>query len=371
MEDTVVNQRDKEADESRRAFLREAVTLSAGALALGYPFSSNFAQKLPSPLTVHCLCPTWCAEKDVAVYEKATSVQVNRACWTSNLSTLTKLATGGAAEWDVVAMHHAFLYPVMRRGLLQPLDMARIPNAAHLFPYFKNVNFGRYEGKTYGVPYVWTYDSVVYNADHIQNVDSWGVLFDEKYAGKVALRDDAQNAIQVAALFLGHKDPSVLSTADLQEIKKFLIAKKPLFRKLWTGYAEAMSLLRSGEVWALSGWRPMWWALAKEGMNMKYAVPKEKGIGAIHYYVISSQTKIQPTAYSFIDWTLGPYWGASVGRDQGYSGTSDLLLQDLTPELRKELDYNRMDEVLAGVQFLDYPLNLGEWTQVWTEVKAA
>ncbi|HZP78557.1 MAG TPA: extracellular solute-binding protein [Pseudolabrys sp.] len=359
---------------SRRELLQRSLQTGAGAafMAAGFPmFSPAHAAALPGPLTVHCLCPTWCREGDIAVFEKEKEAKVVRACWVSNLSTLTKLATGGTADWDVVAVHHAFLYPVIRRGLLRPLDMKQLPNASHLFPYFKDAPFAVNEGKTYGMPYVWTYDSVVYNADHIDHVDSWGVLFDEKYAGKVALRDDAQNAIQVAALYLGHKDPSVLSSDDLKEIKTFLISKKKLFRKLWTGYAEAMTLLRSSEVWALSGWRPMWWALAKEGMNMKYAIPKEKGIGAIHYYVISKDTKLVPTSYAFIDWTLGSYWGAAVGKDQGYNGTSDLLLKDLSPDLQKELGYDRLADILKNVQFLDYPLNLGEWTQTWTEVKAA
>ena len=368
------NRNEEQFSVSRRDLLGQALQVGTGAslAAMGFPiFSPAKAAGLPGPLTVHCLCPTWCREGDVAVFEKDKGAQVTRACWTSNLSTLTKLATGGTADWDVVAVHHAFLFPVIRRGLLHPLDMSMIPNASHLFPYFKDAKFATSEGKVYGIPYVWTYDSVVYNGDHIQNVDSWGVLFDEKYAGKVALRDDAQNAIQVAALFLGHKDPSVLSSDDLKEIKKFLISKKPLFRKLWTGYAEAMTLLRSGEVWALSGWRPMWWALAKEGMNMKYAIPKEKGIGAIHYYTISKDTKLLPTSYAFIDWTLGPYWGAAVGADEGYNGTSDLLLKDLKPALQTELGYDRLGEILKSVQFLDYPLNLGEWTQTWTEIKAA
>ncbi|HUC61712.1 MAG TPA: extracellular solute-binding protein [Alphaproteobacteria bacterium] len=359
---------------TRRGLLGQALQIGAGAslLSMGFPMMpSAGAAGLAGPLTVHCLCPTWCREGDIAVFEKAKDVQVTRACWTSNLSTLTKLATGATAEWDVVAVHHAFLYPIIRRGLLHPLNMADIPNAAHLFPYFKRAKFADYEGKVYGVPYVWTYDSVVYNADHIPNVDSWGVLFDDKYAGKVALRDDAQNAIQLTALYLGHKDPSVLSAADLLEIKKFLISKKKNFRKLWTGYAEAMTLLRSGEVWALSGWRPMWWALAKEGMNMKYAIPKEKGIGAIHYYVMSKDTKLVKTGYAFIDWTLGPYWGAAVGRDEGYNATSELLLKDLTPKLQVELGYDRIAETLKDVLFLDYPLNLNDWVQTWTEVKAA
>ena len=282
------------------------------------------------------------------------------------------MASGGGQLWDVVMGHHAFLYPLMRRGLLQELDVAQIPNTRSLFPQFAKMEHARYDGKVYGVPYVWTYDSVVYNADRIkEEVNSWGLLFDEKYAGRIALRDDAQNAIQLTALYLGHKDPSVLSSSDLAEIKKFLISKKNVFRRLWTGYAEAVSLLRSGEAWAISGWRPMWWELERAGLNIKMAVPKEKAIGALLYNVVSAQTKKLPAAYQYLDWMLDTEWAAGTGRDQGYFSTSRKAIAGLDEKTRAALGYNNIDAVLKDVYFLEYPLNLNEWLQTWTEVKAA
>jgi spermidine/putrescine-binding protein len=355
---------------SRRNFIEGSARVGAAAVALGLPGGSAGAAEKP-PLTLHCLCPTWCREGDVEKFEADTGIKTQRSCWTSHLATLTKLATGGTKVWDVIAQHHAFMFPMIRRKLLHPLDLSKIPNVNELFPRFVDMEHARMDGKTYGIPYVWTFDSVVYNADHIEQADSWGVLFDDKNAGKVALRDDPQNAIQLTALYLGHADPSVMSSDDIAEIKKFLISKKKNFRKFWTGYSEAVSLLRSGEVWALSGWRPMWWGLAKDGMNMRYAIPKEKAIGAINYYVVSRDTKALESAYAYLNWTLGTYWGAAVSRDQGYFATSKLALKGLEPEVRERLGYDNLDAVLKDVFFLEYPLNLSEWVQAWSEVKAA
>lgn len=357
---------------SRRDFFGRSVAVGAGAglaTAAGLPGLAHAADA--SSITVHCLCPTWCREQDIAKFTAEEHVKVDRACWVSHLATLTKMATGGTKIWDVVQAHHAFIFPMIRRKLLKPLDVTKIPNTKYLFPQFAKMQHASYEGKTYGIPYVWTYDSVVYNGDKIEHSDSWGTLFDDKYKGRVALRDDPQNAIQLTALYLGHKDPSVLSTEDLNEIKKFLISKKGNFRKFWSGYSEAINLLRSGEVWALSGWRPMWWALAKDGLNMKYALPKEKGIGAIGYYVVSTESTKLDSDYKFLNWMLGPEWGAAMARDQGYMSTSSLPEKELDAKTRKDLGYDNLDAVLAGVFFLDYPLNLNEWIAAWTEVKAA
>ena len=60
---------------------------------------------------------------------------------------------------------------------LRALDMSNIPNAANLMPLFQQDIVSR-AGKTYMVPIVWGYDSVIYNADQIPTDDpltqSWG-----------------------------------------------------------------------------------------------------------------------------------------------------------------------------------------------------
>ncbi len=97
-------------------------------------------------------------------------------------------------------------------------------------------------GKTYMVPVVWGYDSVVYNADKIPTDDpltqSWGVLFDDKYKGKVAWRDDAHGMIMAAALHRGHPDPVAMDANDLNEITAYLIDRKKNVRTMWSKSAK-------------------------------------------------------------------------------------------------------------------------------------
>ena len=85
-------------------------------------------------------------------------------------------------------------------------------------------------GKTYMIPIVWGYDSVIYNKDHISPDDpltqSLGVLFDDKYKGKIAWRDDAHGMIMCAALSTGHPDPVNMDSNDLKELKIFLKIEK-------------------------------------------------------------------------------------------------------------------------------------------------
>ena len=102
------------------------------------------------------------------------------------------MAPGGTKNYDLMISLTQFVGPALgaKDGdeRLHALDMSKIPNAKNLMPLFKKDIVSR-NGKTYMIPIVWGYDSVIYNKDHISPDDpltqSWGVLFDDKYKGKL------------------------------------------------------------------------------------------------------------------------------------------------------------------------------------------
>ena len=104
------------------------------------------------------------------------------------------------------------------------------------------------------------------------------MLFDERYKGKIGLRDDPYYKHLVAALAMGKKNAFRLDSAELKEVKEFLIAKKPIFRTLWQSFSDVVNLMKSGDMWATQGWLPMYWVLKRqEGVNVRYPVPQEGG----------------------------------------------------------------------------------------------
>jgi len=126
------------------------------------------------------------------------------------------------------------------------LDMAKIPNAAKLLPLFQRESIQR-AGKTYAMPILWGYDSVMYNRKKIPEdaslMQSRKVLFEDKYAGRVALRDDVHQSIVAASMAMGHKKPFDMDAKELGDEAKYLIAKKKNFRTLWTQFGEAADML--------------------------------------------------------------------------------------------------------------------------------
>ena len=88
------------------------------------------------------------------------------------------------------------------------------------------VKAGQYKGKQYGIPDDWGFDAILYRKDKVHpKARSWGLLFDERYKGKIAWFDDLE-MITIAGLYLKAKNPWNQTYAELNRSVNFLKKKK-------------------------------------------------------------------------------------------------------------------------------------------------
>src|SRR3546814_3008364 len=88
------------------------------------------------------------------------------------------------------------------------------------------------DGKMYGVAWVWGVTTCAYNTQKISPAPtSIQALWDPAHAGKVGWRDDAVEAVQLAAIATGQdmNDP-----ADMEQIREKLLALKPQIKTFWS-----------------------------------------------------------------------------------------------------------------------------------------
>lgn len=358
---------------SRRDVLRTGIAAAIAALA---DPGGAAAAALPGPLRAYVPCVSVGKAEYLADFKEQTKVDVEVTCWVSNTTTLTRMATGGGKLFDVVDINSQFTTALIRQKLVQPLDLEQIPNAKHLFPVFQKPAHSTVDGKMYSLPFTAGYDSILYNADKVENVDSYGALFDERYKGQISLRDDPQTSIAMTALYMGYSKPFDLSAADLKKIGDFLISRKRLVRRLWTGYGEVISMLKSGEVWLVgSAWMPMHRQLLRDGAKVKFARPKEKALMWTHDLLIPVGVEARgmlPTVYAYMDWSLGKFMAGHLSRDLAYISPSRRTLELLTPEEARGLGYHELESLWANMlPMTTYPENLQEWNDTWSRFKAA
>src|SRR6476619_2594440 len=214
-------------------------------------------------------------------------------------------------ESDALAKLHAGLKPDIFRpyvgwvkyfatsGLVQPWDTSLIPNFKHLNPFM--VKAGQYGGKQYGIPEDWGFDALLYRTDKVKpKARSWGLMFDERYAGKIAWFDDL-NALVWAGYYLGFKKPYDQTDAELKKSQELLKSKKGTVRMFWSSETDLDNAFASGELWIAYAWPNDWVLMKAKHLKVEYMYPKEGPISWIGMLMLGKNTPRQQRAHAFAD----------------------------------------------------------------------
>lgn len=166
----------------------------------------------------------------IALFEEAyPNIKVNYMTFDSNESMYTKLTAGGSS-YDVIIPSDYMVEMLIAEDMLEPLNFDNIPNFAGVREDSKNPAYD--PENLYSVPYTLGTVGVIYNQKYVKEEDvarqSWDLLWDEDYAGKILMFDNPRDAFAIAELLLGYsintEDPNELAeAADLLREQKPLV----------------------------------------------------------------------------------------------------------------------------------------------------
>ncbi|HBM51764.1 MAG TPA: spermidine/putrescine ABC transporter substrate-binding protein, partial [Deltaproteobacteria bacterium] len=161
------------------------------------------------------------------MFKARTSIEVVHDYFNSEQEMLTKLRTNPGV-YDVVLINSAYTGQAAEEGLIEAIETTGMANVGDLSPSMRNDPKLVTDGKTYGVAWVWGVTSfAVDTGDFQQTPDSIEALWDPKNAGRVGWRDDAVEAVQLAAVALGQ---DINNPSDMNAIRQKLRALKPQIR---------------------------------------------------------------------------------------------------------------------------------------------
>ena len=136
------------------------------------------------------------------VFEALTGIEVNYKTYASNETLYSKLLSGGAT-YDIVIPSDYMISKMISEGMLQKLDWENIPNVSNIMPSFLNAQYD--PDDDYSVPYLWGTVCIIYNTTMVDDeIDSWGALWDEKYAGNILMFNNPRDAFGIAQAYLGY-----------------------------------------------------------------------------------------------------------------------------------------------------------------------
>ncbi|MDX6319679.1 MAG: spermidine/putrescine transport system substrate-binding protein [Nocardioidaceae bacterium] len=150
-------------------------------------------------------------------------VKVQVTPYTNYDQMLSQIREPGAT-FDLVFPGPSVLSKMVYADLLQPLNRSYLPNVTNVWPEYQDPWFDR--GGRYTVPYTVYTTGVGYRADRVSSVPEVGydLLWDKKYAGKVYVLDDPNEAIGMSLLRNNiTTDINTSNAADVQKATDKLI----------------------------------------------------------------------------------------------------------------------------------------------------
>ncbi len=300
-------------------------------------------------------------------FEDETGIQVKYTTMTSNEEMLVKLASADNI-YDVCFPSDYLIEKLIADDLLYAIDKTNIPNLSNIDPRFLDLSFD--PGNVYSVPYMWGTVGILYNTTMVTDtVDSWNILWDEKYAGEILMYDSMRDTIGITLKKLGY-DINTRNEADVLAAQEALIAQKPLVRAYLTddikmeliNGSAAMGVVYSGDaVYCIS-----------ENPDLAYAVPMEGSNVWFDNIIIPKTSQHTAEAEAFINFLCDADVAAQNSDYIGYSTPNAAALALMGSDYIDDPTYNPPQDVLDRCQIFQ---DLGDFVKVfsdaWTKVKAA
>jgi len=301
-------------------------------------------------------------------FEKETGIKVNYSTYASNEDLYIKM-TQSQDQYDVIVPSDYMIEKLIKEDLLQEVNYENIPNFQNVEDRLKNPTFDP-ENK-YQVPYFWGTVGIVYNKDQVtEPVDSWDILWNEKYKNQIIMYNSQRDTIGVALKKLGYSLNST-NENELQEAKDLLIKQKPLVyayldddgRDVVVQGDANLSVMYSGDALLMM----------QQNESLDYAIPKEGSNIWFDSMVIPKNARNVSGAEKFINYMLEKEVQAKnvnycVGYTSPVKGVKELLPDEIKNSKVAYPDLENAPELEAFKDLGDF---IKVYDRIWTEINAS
>ncbi|RDY25870.1 spermidine/putrescine ABC transporter substrate-binding protein [Romboutsia weinsteinii] len=305
-------------------------------------------------------------EELITKFEEETGIDVTYETYDTNEMMYQKVKSG-STNYDLVFPSDYMVEKMKSEGLLQKIDFKNIPNIKNIDEDFFNPVYD--ETNEYSVPYMWGTFGIVYNKTMVkEKVDSWDILWDEKYKSNLMMFDSVRDTMGIALKKLGYSMNST-NQKEIDEAKELLMKQKDLVlayvndegKDRLIGEEVAMGINYSGDAITMM----------EENPNLAYAIPKEGTNKWVDAMCIPTTAKHKKEAEMFINFLLDAE-NAKVNAEYiGYSIPNKAALELLDEEIVNDPVAYPSEEVLKKTEtFIDIGSEIKKYDKAWIELKS-
>ena len=288
--------------------------------------------------------------------------------FTSEQEMLTKLRTNPGA-YDVVLINASFTPQAHDEGLISPIDESLVSNLSDVAPDFRNNEALNVGGSLQGVPWTWGLTSFAYNTNSVKEPPtSLQQLWNPTYKGRVSIRDDGLEAVQLAALVTGQ---NINDIRDMEAIELSLKELMPQLRTFWSSENDWNQFMAAGDLDLATYWSGSASRSQASGIPIQFVVPEEGAIGWLDGLSIPASSEHKDAAHAFIDWMIDPHFYVRWDKE-GAPASANLAAASQLPDDAFNRRVLGDPEVASRVQFQE-PVSeetRESYLKLWQELKA-
>lgn len=303
----------------------------------------------------------------IANFEKETGIQVQYDVYDSNQLLESKLMAGTTGYDIVVPTSSPFLVRQIKFGLYQNLDKSKLTNYSNLDPNIMTRLAAHDPENARAVPWMWGTVGIGYNIQKIKEimpdapVDSLKMLFDPALAEKFAacgigMLDSPTDILPNALVYAG-LNPNSHSKEDLAKAEEVMLAVRPYIRQFHSSkYIDDLANGNLCLVLGFSGDIMQAANRAKEadnGVEIRYAIPKEGGQIWIDAMVILKDAKHSDNAHTFLNYILRPEVIAENTNFIGYANANTEALPLIAENIREDKQIYPPAEIMDSMYSIE------------------
>ena len=300
-------------------------------------------------------------------FEELTGINVEYTTFDTNEGLYSKLQSG-SAYYDIIIPSDYMISRMAQNGMLEKLNYANIPNfEKYVDSDFKNPDYDA--NQEYSVPYTWGTVGLIYNTKYVtETVDSWEILWDEKYSGKILMFSNSRDAFAIALKILGYS-MNTENPDELREATELLKEQKDVVQAYVMD--QIFDKMTEENAWIAPYYAGDYLTMSETNEALAFVFPKEGFNQFVDAMCIPKGCVNQEAAEMFINFMCEPRVSAEncgyIGYSTPVSAAKDLMDEET---VSNEIAYPS-SEVLANSETFR---NLSDETNkllddLWIEVR--
>jgi spermidine/putrescine-binding protein len=235
------------------ASVAPSVAASASAAASASPSAAASQAAITAPpgggtLNFLSWSDHW-SKDELAGVKTSTGIDVQITELADNIDGFNKL-NQVHGQLDMVSGDALWVPKYHDAGLTQGFDINSLAVSSQLYSMARKFDFWTTSDGYLAYPWGWSPIQIVYNPAKVTpGANSWQLLVDPKYKGKVVMENQPSDIMLFAGIATNAKDIYNMTDAELSACKDWLTKLKPNVYKLVQQNNETISALATGEAW--------------------------------------------------------------------------------------------------------------------------